>query len=82
MAEDADAFDVIVELLGGQRSHHRRNLAQRAVAIFLGEIDLDIEFHFALDRRGVEQNLMGAIGRPSAVLASAANCSAQRTSHG
>ncbi len=58
MGEDADPFDVIVELLRGQRANHGRNLAQRTVTVLFGEVDFDVELHFASDRRRIEENFV------------------------
>ena len=82
MGEDADALHVVVELLGGQRADHRRDLAQRTVAVLFGEMDFDVELHFARHRRGVEQQLVRRHDPAERRLTMAAKRSAQATSHG
>src|SRR5262245_19940458 len=58
MNEDSHALDVVVELLGGEGVDGGGDFRQRAIGVFLGEGDLDVELDLTPGGRGVEQNLV------------------------
>src|SRR2546426_12022369 len=48
IGEDADSFHEVVELRLGERVDDRRDAVQRAVQLFLREVDRDVELDLAL----------------------------------
>jgi len=59
VGQNSDTFDVVVKLLLGESFDDRRNIAEGAVAVFFGEVDIDLELDFEFDRGGVEEDLVG-----------------------
>ena len=53
--EDANALDVIVELLLRQRSNDRRNGREGAISVFVRVKNVDFELDFLVDRRRVDE---------------------------
>ncbi len=81
MGENPHPLHVVVELLAGQRFDDRRHFGQRPVTVLFGKENFHVELDFAFHRRRIEQHFVRRHAAPSAVLATAANCSPHAASH-
>ncbi len=63
VGEEADSFDVVVELFAGEGADDGRDVAEAAVGVLFGEVDFDVEFDFEAQRRGVDEDFVWGDGR-------------------